>query len=95
MLAISETCYDEFTSAFTRILAQTIAIYRKTSEMHHRPLTNDVRLTGLSFTVDIGTIPLSSYMATKCRVPWLRRQAIALLLAAPHQEGIWDGVVIA
>ncbi|KEF63105.1 uncharacterized protein A1O9_01081, partial [Exophiala aquamarina CBS 119918] len=95
MLSTSETCFDEFTSAFTSILAQAVEIYRKASEIHHRSFSNDGRITGFSFTIDIGTIPPLSYVALKCRVPWLRRQAIALLLAAPHREGIWDGVVIA
>jgi len=95
MLCTSETCYDEFISTFTSILETDNRNLSEASEMHHRPLSNEVRITGISFTVDIGTIPLLSYVATKCRVPWLRRQAIALLLAAPHREGIWDSVVIA
>ncbi|KIW72288.1 hypothetical protein PV04_00493 [Phialophora macrospora] len=95
MFSTSEACYDDFTSAFTFILAEIIAVYRRASELHGRPFSNDVRLTGFSFTLDIGTIPVLSYVALKCRVPWLRRQAIAIMLAAPHREGIWDGVVIA
>ncbi|ETI29084.1 hypothetical protein G647_01537 [Cladophialophora carrionii CBS 160.54] len=95
MFSTSEACYDDFTSAFTFILSEIVAVYRRASEFHNRPFTNDVRLTGFSFTLDVGTIPLLSYVALKCRVPWLRRQAIAILLAAPHREGIWDGVVIA
>jgi hypothetical protein len=95
MFSTSEACYDDFTSAFTFILTEIVAVYRKASEMHSRPFSNDTRLMGFSFTLDIGTISVLSYVALKCRVPWLRRQAIAILLAAPHREGIWDGVVIA
>ncbi|EXJ76016.1 uncharacterized protein A1O5_00524 [Cladophialophora psammophila CBS 110553] len=95
MLSTSERCFDEFTSAFTSIITKTIALYHNTSDTPCRQLCNDARVSGFSFTVDLGTIPPLLYVALKCRVPWLRRQAIALLLAAPHREGFWDGVIVA
>lgn len=48
-----------------------------------------------SLTADMGFIPPLYYTAIKCRVPSVRRQAIDILLSAPHREGVWDGVLAA
>jgi hypothetical protein len=47
------------------------------------------------FSVDMGFIPPLFYTAIKCRNPRIRRQAIELLIFAPHREGFWDGVLVA
>ena len=43
----------------------------------------------------IGMIPPIYYTAMKCRVPSVRRKAVALLELAPHREGMWDGALVA
>jgi hypothetical protein len=48
----------------------------------------------MGFTVEMGFIPPVWYTALKCRVPRLRRQAAAILRAAPHREGVWDRLLV-
>ena len=48
-----------------------------------------------SFTFDVGTIGPLYVVASKCRDPALRREAIAILRAKPRRECIWDNVVAA
>ncbi|KAM3455823.1 hypothetical protein NHJ6243_008418 [Beauveria neobassiana] len=43
-----------------------------------------------SFSADLGIIPPLFVVATKCRDPWLRRQAIQLLKSSARREGMWD-----
>jgi hypothetical protein len=50
---------------------------------------------GTSFTVEMGYIPPVYYTALKCRVPRIRRQAVRTLRAAPHREGVWNGLLLA
>ncbi|KAI9712072.1 MAG: hypothetical protein M1820_001781 [Bogoriella megaspora] len=45
--------------------------------------------------VDIGWIPPLYFTALKCRVHRLRLQAIRLIEAASHREGIWDSRIAA
>lgn len=43
-----------------------------------------------SFSADLGIVPPLYVVATKCRDPWLRRQAIQLLKSSARREGMWD-----
>ncbi|KAJ4291675.1 hypothetical protein N0V90_009570 [Kalmusia sp. IMI 367209] len=43
------------------------------------------------FRVDIETVPMLYFVASKCRHPVLRREAIALLRSGASREGLWDG----
>ncbi|KAM3513154.1 hypothetical protein MY11210_003179 [Beauveria gryllotalpidicola] len=43
-----------------------------------------------SFSADLGIVPPLFVVATKCRDPWLRRQAIQLLKSSARREGMWD-----
>ncbi|CAG7917013.1 unnamed protein product [Penicillium olsonii] len=60
---------------------------------------NDILQTpdygGNGFTVEAGFIPPLYYTALKCRVPHVRRQAVRVLRAAPHREGVWNGPLLA
>lgn len=47
------------------------------------------------FSLDIGIVGPLYGVARKCRHPIVRRRAIALLEAAPRQEGFWDGAMAA
>ncbi|CAG8108478.1 unnamed protein product [Penicillium salamii] len=49
---------------------------------------------GNGFTVETGYIPPLYYTALKCRIPSVRRQAIRVLRAAPHREGVWNGPLL-
>ncbi|KAL5446913.1 hypothetical protein PMIN06_007636 [Paraphaeosphaeria minitans] len=46
--------------------------------------------TGAHFTFEISVIPPLHYVATRCRHPLIRREAVALLKTNPPREGLWD-----
>lgn len=43
-----------------------------------------------SFSADLGIVPPLFVVATKCRDPLIRRQAIQLLRTSSRREGMWD-----
>ncbi|KAF1960650.1 hypothetical protein CC80DRAFT_513463 [Byssothecium circinans] len=43
------------------------------------------------FRIDMDTLPMLYFTATKCRHPRVRREAISLLRAGSSREGLWDG----
>jgi len=48
-----------------------------------------------SFSADLGIVPPLFVVATKCRDPVLRRQAIQLLKSSSRREGMWDSELAA
>lgn len=48
-----------------------------------------------SFSADLGIVPPLFVVATKCREPTVRRQAIQLLMSSSRREGMWDSELIA
>ncbi|KAL1869708.1 hypothetical protein VTK73DRAFT_3012 [Phialemonium thermophilum] len=48
-----------------------------------------------SFSADLGIVPPLFVVATKCRDPLLRRQAIQLLRSSSRREGMWDSELAA
>lgn len=48
-----------------------------------------------SFSADMGIVPPLFMVATKCRDPTLRRQAIQLLRSSARREGMWDSNMVA
>lgn len=48
-----------------------------------------------SFSADLGIVPPLFVVATKCREPRLRRQAIQLLRSSARREGMWDSELAA
>ncbi|KAG8159714.1 hypothetical protein KVR01_010351 [Diaporthe batatas] len=48
-----------------------------------------------SFSADLGIVPPLYVVATKCRNPILRRQAIQLLRSSSRREGMWDSELTA
>lgn len=48
-----------------------------------------------SFSADLGIVPPLYVVATKCRNPVLRRQAIQLLRSSSRREGMWDSELTA
>lgn len=48
-----------------------------------------------SFSADLGIVPPLYVVATKCRDPILRRQAIQLLRSSARREGMWDSELTA
>ncbi|OLN81368.1 Transcriptional regulatory protein moc3-like protein 11 [Colletotrichum chlorophyti] len=48
-----------------------------------------------SFSADLGIVPPLFVVATKCRQPVIRRQAIQLLRSSARREGMWDSELTA
>ncbi|KAK4137873.1 hypothetical protein BT67DRAFT_415711 [Trichocladium antarcticum] len=48
-----------------------------------------------SFSADLGIVPPLYVVATKCREPRIRRQAIQLLRSSARREGMWDSELTA
>ena len=48
-----------------------------------------------SFSADMGIVPPLFVVATKCRDPLIRRQAIQLLRSSPRREAMWDSELAA
>ncbi|KAI1332027.1 hypothetical protein F5Y16DRAFT_358350 [Xylariaceae sp. FL0255] len=48
-----------------------------------------------SFSADMGIVPPLFVVATKCRDPLIRRQAIQLLRTSSRREGMWDSEMCA
>jgi hypothetical protein len=48
-----------------------------------------------SFSADLGIVPPLFVVATKCRDPLIRRQAIQLLRTSSRREGMWDSELCA
>jgi hypothetical protein len=48
-----------------------------------------------SFSADLGIVPPLFVVATKCRNPSIRRQAIQLLKSSARREGMWDSQLTA
>jgi hypothetical protein len=48
-----------------------------------------------SFSADLGIVPPLYVVATKCRNPVIRRQAIQLLTSSARREGMWDSELAA
>ncbi|KIW75898.1 hypothetical protein Z517_10643 [Fonsecaea pedrosoi CBS 271.37] len=90
-----ETRFDRHTHHFVSIVQQTLGV-------RNMALTSGVRQKffgseeGLSHSIaDLGTMAPLFYLALKCRVRGLRRQAIQLIAETPRKEGIWDASLVA
>ncbi|EMD00480.1 hypothetical protein BAUCODRAFT_170444 [Baudoinia panamericana UAMH 10762] len=77
-LVLNQTVFDEYTHHFQQILhhAETL--------LGSRP-DDDPPV----FTFEVGIVPPLYFVATKCRIPSLRRQALRLLARAPKKECMW------
>ncbi|KAI1390968.1 uncharacterized protein F4822DRAFT_395003 [Hypoxylon trugodes] len=70
---------------------------------HHQPIHADVfgggqntaRHIKPSFSADLGIVPPLFVVATKCREPMTRLQAIQLLQTSSRREGMWDSELAA
>jgi hypothetical protein len=91
-----EMIYDSYTPEFIYILTEAVQLWKRVlPEIEKEPRLPNSETPVPSFTVDMGFIPPLYYTAIKCRVPSIRRKAVNLLLAAPHREGVWDGIMVA
>ncbi|KAF8867089.1 hypothetical protein BDZ45DRAFT_667075 [Acephala macrosclerotiorum] len=83
----SEMLYDAYLADF-QYITQTCAILVACEKTLQLPRNR-------RFSFDAGIIPPLHVVATKCRDPIVRREAIDILFSSPRQEGMWDGVLSA
>ncbi|KAE9362917.1 hypothetical protein N431DRAFT_565038 [Stipitochalara longipes BDJ] len=92
----NEMVYDLHVVDFASIVRQAVDLWKLLLQEHCIvPSSQNYDLSEPSFAIDVGFIPPLYYTALKCRVPGIRREAMNLLQAAPHREGLWDGVLAA
>ena len=82
-----ETAFDDFEALFESIISMATSIIlrsgcRGTSE----------RTCHISF--ETGLVPPLYFTATRCRDPWIRRQALSLLSSTPRLECIWNSEML-
>ena len=87
-LSKGEMIFDRFFNNYEAILHLSKSLLEPPT-----PFPPSLRKPG--FSLEVGIIPTLFYTATKCRDPWLRREACRLISCSPHQEGIWDRTVVA
>lgn len=75
-----ETIFDRFEEEFSQILA-----------LSSRLLTTQIPEPNFSSlpAFDMGILPQLYFVASRCRHPSIRRQALQILRQGPRQEGIW------
>ena len=87
---VDETIFDKYTPDCEEIIELASALV---DAQRHAERTSGRRTPRFSF--DTGMLGALFSVANKCREPVVRRKAIALLRAAPRQEGVWDGELVA
>ncbi|TVY25045.1 hypothetical protein LHYA1_G006450 [Lachnellula hyalina] len=87
VLRDSEMVFDAALSDFQYIV-RTCALLLSSQEQTQLPRNP-------RFSFEIGVIPALHLVATKCRDPVTRREAVDLLWSNPRQEGMWDSVICA
>ncbi|KAJ5090494.1 hypothetical protein N7532_009178 [Penicillium argentinense] len=99
-----ECIFDEYTDHFVRLLSAFFESWRCWStislpikELHEMIRSGNGSGSGIehSFTIESGFIPPIYYTGLKCRVPKIRKLVMRLLKAAPHREGVWNGLLLA
>lgn len=83
----SEMVFDSFLPDFHYIVRTSALLIASRKETH---LPRNPR-----FSLEIGIIPPLHLVATKCRDPVTRREAVDLMWTNPRQEGWWDSLIFA
>ncbi|TVY82416.1 Transcriptional regulatory protein moc3 [Lachnellula suecica] len=83
----SEMVYDSFLPDFQYIV-RTCALLISSQEETQLPRNP-------RFSFECGVVPPLHVVATKCRDPVTRREAVDLLFSNPRQEGLWDSILTA
>lgn len=108
MLATSHSAdqmlYDAFLPQFSRMVAFADFLLSCSSfPVSPSPIPSSSAPTATAlaatpstrFALDMETVPMLYYVASKCRHPATRRKAITLLETAAPREGCWDGAASA
>lgn len=92
----SEMVYDSYHDLFAELIDKVAdLVLMRNLPVKYEFNPKNCRLGPLNFCADIGLIAPLYYTALKCRIPSVRREAIRLLVVAPHREVVWDGSAVA
>jgi len=80
--------------AFNEIFQYTINLAEIYITMESPADAGIITGSSLRFTLEPGISKVIYLIASKCREPSIRRQAIALMYRSQWQEGMWDGKLI-
>jgi hypothetical protein len=83
-----ETIFDSYESSFSQVVYLASRLIRQAGEY-----SQDPEPTFPAF--DMGILPPLYFVASRCRDPSIRRQALCLLREGPSQEGIWHSGMLA
>ena len=87
-----EWIFDSYTSDFISIVTQSMNL-RAVIPLTEHALYGAGKNSSHS-TSHIGVMPALYYTALKCRVHRVRLQAVRLLEATSHREGLWDAKIM-
>ncbi|KAK4448051.1 hypothetical protein QBC34DRAFT_353613 [Podospora aff. communis PSN243] len=90
-----ETVFDKHTSSFIMLIIQLAGLWSTTITSSNIQALPGNAVDMHRSILDAGWLPPLFFVATKCRVHRIRLQAVKLLEAASHREGIWDATATA
>jgi Fungal specific transcription factor domain/Fungal Zn(2)-Cys(6) binuclear cluster domain len=82
-----ETGFDDFGALFESIISLATTVI-------HRSGSCGISERAGHFSFETGLVPPLYFTATRCRDPWIRRQALSLLSSTPRQECIWNSEML-
>ena len=82
-VAHEEAAFDSFETGFTSILSLATSVVLRQAPEHTA-----------RFSFETGIVPTLFFTATKCRNPWIRRQALNILSTTPRQESVWHSEIL-
>ncbi|KAL4885440.1 hypothetical protein BJY04DRAFT_134465 [Aspergillus karnatakaensis] len=86
--------WDNYYPLFEQMVTQGEVILQFSAEDTASP-SSTPKSTPQTFSLDLGIIGSMFNVAARCRDPYIRRRAVAVLRAAGVQEGVWNSVVVA
>lgn len=79
----TETAFDDFEALFESIISLATSVI-------HASSSGEISERTGHFSFETGLVPPLYFTATRCRDPWVRRQALSLLSSRPRQECVWN-----
>ena len=82
-----EAAFDAFGALFESIISLATSVIHKSGSCGTSECKGQ-------FSFETGLVPPLYFTATRCRDPWIRRQALSLLSSTPRQECIWNSEML-
>lgn len=98
MFCATEMQFDAYMSHFGAIVRlgwEVLEADTQRAAAEHSPGASPPHHVRPTFSADMGIVPPLFVVATKCRHPGLRRQAIQILRSSARREGMWDSELAA